>query len=262
MKSDYPDELFRRVAAAGVSVFMGGKSIDYVYKRYTAKISYASEQKRLDKEVAAWLLQSHRQFLDSLKAVTHRHEEVFGRVLFEWTLLRFPFGAKHMMACANRGSIFEVAALARMAVEQIAWARCIDDKNNAEEIKRTSATKAIGVLAREEPYLGRLYGWLSDYAHWNSEAHIQAMISDDGKLGIQFASSLFKAQGYLVIIILTVLACNTLIKRRANLIERMAEPDSLSKLRLTETQAKEWMQKIDALQPHPDLKGLVHALAT
>ena len=263
MKSDYPEELFRRVGAAGVSVFLGSKSVDYICKRYTNAAEYECGENRLDKEVSNWLVGSHKLFLDGLSAITNRDEQNFGKVLFEWTLLRFPFAAKHMVSCANRGSIFEVTALARMTVEQFAWAWCIDDATDPDAIDKTSATKAIGVLSKEEKYLGKLYGWLSEYAHWSPKAHVRAMIEHKGKLGIQFASSLYKAQGYILIAVLTVLACRVLVKKRAELLrQNSGGADTIQKLKAVDHAAQIWAEKIATLQPDPTLKNLALILAS
>jgi hypothetical protein len=261
MKSDYPEELFKRVGAAGVSVFLGSKSVDYIYKRYTKNVAYGCAEFRVDKDVSAWIADTHTTFLDALRSITHRDEESFGRILFEWTLLRFPFAAKHMLSCANRGSIFEVATLARMAVEQIAWGWCIDGAKDSNAIDKLSATKAVGILSKDLRFAGRLYGWLSDYAHWSPRAHVRSMIEHKGKLGIQFASSLYKAHAYILMLIMTVLACEVLLRKREELLWERASTDAIGKLMCVDREAQKWSEQIVALQADPTLSKLALLLS-
>jgi hypothetical protein len=49
LKSTYPAELIRRVAAAAISYQMGNRSIDYIYKRYLKEHQYGmGDESRLD----------------------------------------------------------------------------------------------------------------------------------------------------------------------------------------------------------------------
>jgi hypothetical protein len=105
LKSSFPEEVFRRVSAALISVQLGVASMDNIYKKYTKSQSYAALA-RLDISAQEFIVSSTECFQRCLIAITHRSEARMGRILFEWTLLRLPFAFRHLLTCANRGGLY------------------------------------------------------------------------------------------------------------------------------------------------------------
>ena len=220
LKSTYPEELIRRVAAAFISFQMGNAAIDYTYKRYLKDHRYeTNDGSRLDLRVTRTISRRMELLSGLISRVTQPENKRLGEVVCEWTFLRLPFAINFIVSCANRGAFFETAAIGRMALEQMAWAAKIDKFDDRDAIQNESATKAIGALAKSCPIAGRLYGWLSVHAHWAYDGHIKAWHTDEeGRLGALFATGEFKARSLALSILLTVIAEKTLISLKRPLV--------------------------------------------
>ncbi len=180
LKSTYPEEFIRRIAAARVSYHAGNRSIDYTYKQYLKDKSYpVNDGSRLDLRISRAI--EHRMALlgELIDRMSEQGPKTDGQFIAEWTFLRIPFSIKFLLTCSNRGAFFESIAIARMILEQIAWAAKIDRYTDIVTISGTSETKAIGSLDRVCPVAGRVYGWLSLHAHWAYKDHVKAMRLDD-----------------------------------------------------------------------------------
>jgi hypothetical protein len=228
LKSTYPEEFIRRIAAARISYQMGNRSIGYTYKRYLEDASYdVNDGSRLDLRISNAI--KHRMALldELIHRITEHEPKVDGQILAEWTFLRIPFSIKFLLTCANRGAFFESIAIARMMLEQIAWASKIDRFTDVDEIAKTSATKAIRSFARICPVVGRLYGWMSLHAHWAFEGHVKAMrVDEDGKTQSLFATTEFKARALALTLLMSIIAVQVFRTMRAETLEQaLSRPD-------------------------------------
>ena len=208
LKSTYPIELVRRVAAARVSYHASLRSIDYAYKQYVKDTEYddLDDGSRLDLRISAAIKYRLDCLSELILRVTMLDPKREGEIISEWTFLRVPFSVKFLLGCANRGAFFECGAIARMILEQIAWSTKIDTLNSYDAIQRTSATRAIGALKGICPPAGAFYGWLSNHAHWQYDAHVKAMSFEGGRLASLFATPLFKRRALALTIVLTSIA--------------------------------------------------------
>lgn len=133
--------------------------------------------------------------------------------------MRIPFSIEFLLSSANRGAFFESAAIARMILEQIAWANSVDPLEDFESVQKTSATKSIGPLKDKFDGAGRLYGWLSVHTHWAYEGHVKAMHLEDGVTSSLFATSKFKACSLALTALILVLAIKVFSSIRRSEIE-------------------------------------------
>jgi hypothetical protein len=221
LKSTYPEELVRRVAAAFISLQMDN-SLDYTYRRYLKDAHYKMDDgSRLDLRIARAIDQRMEMLNGLISRVAKFDGKRLGEIVCEWTFFRLPFSINFIISCANRGAFFETAAIARMVLEQVAWAAKIDQYDDENVIQKESATKAIGWLAKSSPVAGRLYGWLSVHAHWAYEGHIKAWATDDeGRLSVLFATPEFKARSLALGILLSVVAERAFIGLKSDAISK------------------------------------------
>jgi hypothetical protein len=217
LKSTYPEELVQRVSAARLSYLLRLKSVDYTLKQYLNEVKYEmGDGSRLDLRVSATL--KHRTELLSalISRLSERPNKSNGEAIGEWTLLRVPFATKILLSCANRGALFESVAIARMLIEQVAWATKVNGLDDILEIQNTSATKAVAHLKTLCPSAGRLYGWLSSHAHWTYEGHVKAMEFDEHRMIALFATSKFKRKALaLSLVMVSIVTQAFLVSKKA-----------------------------------------------
>jgi hypothetical protein len=200
--SDYSSELRIRLTAASLSFHMGNKSVDHFRKHYLADLDYpVSSRNRLDKRIASSLKDGLRK-LDSSLNDLEPSDPKLGQMVSKWTFMRIPFSFDLALTCAQRGALFECLAIARMMLEQAAWAleiRCWDDFN---AITTRQAQQSLRALKSIHPAAGGFYGWLSAHAHWTYDAHIKAFNQSPGKIGMRLANPLYKGQALGALIVL------------------------------------------------------------
>jgi len=224
LKSTYPEELFKRIAAAAISYQAGLSSIDYTYKRYIGDKSYTRTEYRTDFDVEKIITESTSWMSSTLRQISEELGKLDGSIIAEWTLLRVPMSIDFLVGCAHRGALFESVLIARAILEQISWAACIDRLHNFEEIHAVSATRSVGHFNKKLPGVGRFYGWMSSHAHWLPERHIQAMtVSQDGT-GMVFASSRFKMIAMLLTVAISSVAINAIALMRSDELQRVNSP--------------------------------------
>jgi hypothetical protein len=231
LKSTFPEELIRRIGAAVLSYQAGNSAIDYTYKRYFKDHPYVMDDgSRIDLKISREIKHKMDLLSEAVYQVSSLEPKKGGAFISEWTFLRIPFSIKFLLSCANRGAFFEGTAIARMILEQVAWANAIDHLDDFEVVKRTSATKSIGLLKAEFENVGRLYGWLSMPAHWAYEGHVSAMHFEDGNTFALFATSRFKACSLALTILMTILSIKIFLSmKKSSLDEILRQSDGLAK---------------------------------
>jgi len=148
-----------------------------------------------------------RAFSSQIQVISKEPEKELNRTMSEWALGRTAFSMDLLAYCGQRGALFEALAIARMMLEQIAWAYNVGNSKDEDAVVRSSGPASISELKRASAFAGRLYGWLSIHAHWTFEAHKKSVITSKGdKVGHLFASSYFKAVVFCVMILLVVAA--------------------------------------------------------
>lgn len=81
----------------------------------------------------------------------------------------------------REGHMIEANAMSRLMLEQMAWAFAAQAVDPVDDIKKLKPTKAVGILGKHVPGLGRLYGALSDYVHLPFEGHYQFVNVSSGE---------------------------------------------------------------------------------
>ena len=203
----YPANLRKMVSAAVLTYQMNNKSIDYVLRRYLADKDYEdlSRDARLDRSFRKACLIQISNFQSALKAYPPliKREPTIGEWIGDITALRIGYSLQRAFGEADKGALFEAVAIARMILEQFAWIVAVRAYDDASKIQNLSASKAIGFLATKFSPSGRLYGWMSEHAHWNYDAHYKVIASKDEYSGAWLFNHQFKAIAYAMLIALT-----------------------------------------------------------
>jgi hypothetical protein len=111
----------------------------------------------------------------------------------EINLARGIFTLRASLAIANKGGLFEVLALMRFLLEQLAWIWRCKDLDDETEIMALGARQSIRYLRQVYPTSGALYGWLSDFAHWLPDHHRLFVGFDGRRYNYTQASAKFRA---------------------------------------------------------------------
>lgn len=204
LQSTHPDGLKRKIAAAVVSQFLGLRSVDHVLKKYLAHVTYPEEEgSRLDLRIRSFVSCKMSDFNSLIRYLAPLPNKSWCATVSEWTLSRAPFSMELLAYCGQRGALFEALAIARMMLEQLAWAYVINTETDENAVHKLSASRAIVSLKAKFCFAGRLYGWLSGHIHWTFDGHKKSMFSHGGALGHLFASSYFKAVIFAIMILLS-----------------------------------------------------------
>jgi hypothetical protein len=211
LQSTHPDSLKRKIAAAVVSESIGLRSVDYTLKKYLHDVSYPREDgSRLDLRIRAFVSRKMFDFESTIRYLAPLPNKSWCMTVSEWTLSRAPFSMELLAYCGQRGALFEALAIARMMLEQLAWAYVINTESDENAVLKLSATRAITSFKGKFLFAGRLYGWLSAHIHWTFDGHKKSMISCEDTIGHLRASSYFKAVIFAVMILLSKLYLDVL----------------------------------------------------
>ncbi|MDF1633348.1 hypothetical protein P0086_12470 [Mycoplana sp. MJR14] len=230
--SSYPAELKERLLAALISLQFGLKSVDYTRKNYVHEFE-DEEASREDVKIASFLKESHSFLYLLVEELTHHEDGTVGRILAEFALLRQEFSFLQLLAIANRGALFEGLVVARMQIEQLAWICAVDREPDPEKARRIQAQSSLSKLKRIEPRVGKLYGYLSDHAHWSYGAHVRALLSKDERLGVLFASVYHKIELYMVMLSICEVQMKVIFNIRASEIGALAQAEQYEQRRKT-----------------------------
>jgi hypothetical protein len=198
LQSTHPDGLKRKIAAAVASQFLGLRSVDYVLKKYLAHVTYPEEDRSgLDLRIRSFVSCKMSDFDSLIRYLAPLPNKSLCATVSEWTLSRAPFSMELLAYCGQRGALFEALAIARMMLEQLAWAYVINTETDENAVHKLSASRAIDSLKTKFCFAGRLY------IHWTFDGHKKSMISHGKTLGHLFASSYFKAVVFAIMILLS-----------------------------------------------------------
>ncbi|MGH6811439.1 MAG: hypothetical protein ACREDM_03555 [Methylocella sp.] len=206
LQSTHPDSLKRKIAAAVISEGLGLRSVDYVLKNYLADVTYPEEDgTRLDLRIRSFVSRKMLDIESLIACVRELPNKPTCKFVSEWTLTRAPFSMELLAHCGQRGALFEALAIARMMLEQLAWAYAINSEIDENAVHKLSASRAIASFKLKFCFAGKLYGWLSSHVHWAFDGHKKSMISHREGIGHCLASSYFKAVIFSVMILLSKL---------------------------------------------------------
>lgn len=200
LRNTDPLGLKRKIAAILVSDFLGLKSIDYAFKRYTKDQPYpAGDPERLDLRIERFIIDATSTFEAQLFAFSCELPDAPSQTqLAAFALGRLKFSSHFMILCAHAGAMLETASIARMLLEKLAWSYCVSKQPDEFDVYEISATKCIRGLKEINPCAGRFYGWLSEHVHWSPETHLKSINFSGDKPLYVLASSFFKAKAMLI----------------------------------------------------------------
>ncbi|MER8481531.1 hypothetical protein [Mesorhizobium sp. M1322] len=208
VNKDYPARLREMVSAAALTYQLQNSSIDYVRRTYFKGISYDEDtggELRIDrncKHSCDTLYAAADVFLKTYPSFLRR-EPTVGEWIGDLTLVRVEYSFERAFAEADKGALYECVAIGRMILEQVCWVYCVRSLNDVDAIALKSATKSVGEASRVFPIVGRLYGWLSDHAHWAYSAHLKAITHKEDQSAAMLALSQFKAIAYAMLLALS-----------------------------------------------------------
>jgi hypothetical protein len=208
VNKDYPARLREMVSAAAITYQLQNSSIDRVRKTYLKDVSYEEDEGgelRLDrhcKRCCKTLFAAADEFLRTYPPLLRR-EPMVGEWIGDLTLVRAEYSLERAFAEADKGALYECVAIARMILEQLCWVYCVRSLDDVDVIAKKSSTRCVGETTRDFPIVGRLYGWMSDHAHWAYSAHLKAITSIEEQSAAMFASSQFKAIAYAMLMVLS-----------------------------------------------------------
>ncbi len=174
LSNDADPEFIRGVQAAIVSLEMG-ISLSYAEKRYVPPAGPIVLPKRYILFQGAY-----RTAVDHVSRIKKKwrqrpdEEQIcsVGGIVFSNVALRRVEGTFRAAGLLFRiGYMLEARAVARTILEQVAWSYAVRDIIDFDQASKLSPTKCISELKKLLPYVGRLYGDLSEETHLGLEEH-------------------------------------------------------------------------------------------
>jgi hypothetical protein len=189
--------LHENVHAAIVASTSGLSSIDYAKRRYCPSYPEPApnqpDKAARDLYIKAYSLA--KQYV--LRMIRSLHTDglplpdsgVFGASL---VLERLPYSFFSAHLLYQLGQRYEGHAVARLILEQIAWAYAAHPIKEIEGIDAIVTTKAISQLKKLAPEVGILYGFLSEKTHIDYRSHVEFLKIKNNKNVIIYAQPMFK----------------------------------------------------------------------
>jgi hypothetical protein len=184
-----PPSLRENVHAAIVASTLGLSSLDYTKKRYSVP-DVEPEPETPDMKAYDLYIKSYAAAKEYVYRIISKlqpegvpppRDGVFGASL---VLQRLPdsFFSAHILYLL--GYRYEGHAVARLILEQIAWAYAAVKMIHIGGISRIVTTKAVSQLRKALPAAGKLYGYLSEKAHIDYSDHHDFLFMEKGRYKI------------------------------------------------------------------------------
>jgi hypothetical protein len=179
------ENLQLNVRAAVVASTLRLSSIDYARRRYlpSHEIQEPSEEDspRAAYTTAYCSAKAYMSHLTEKLRTTGRPDPsvgVFGASLVLERLASSFFCAHFLYRMGHK---YEGHAVARLILEQIAWAYAAHQSDDLDFVEKIETTRSIGALKHFVPEAGRLYGFLSTKTHIDYSSHMEFLRVEDGK---------------------------------------------------------------------------------
>ncbi len=195
-------EFRRRILAAAISYKAQLSSMDYALKRYVKPDQYEDEEQTLGNEVSDFLRASVLSLEEELRRLHTKDNLTFGIFGAELTLFRVPYSLDTARMLANRGLLFEVIPILRLCLEMIAWATSAFCMADDSEVTALKAPNCVARLKNIYGAAGKLYGWLSNFAHWGHIVHNHFIKVVDGGTAALKASVKYRAMSLALCVII------------------------------------------------------------
>jgi hypothetical protein len=202
MQSRSPAEFKRRVLAGKLSYELQLSSIDYTLKRYVEPDVYKTDDVSLGESISHYPRDAFKTLLSELRKLHTQGELPFGVLGAELTLFRLPHALDTARMLSNRGLLLEVLPLLRMCIEMVAWAHTAFYMTDEDAVVGLKAQNCISSLKETYKSVGRLYGFLSQFAHWGHAIHGEFIDVHEGKVSILEASVRYRAMSLSLCLVL------------------------------------------------------------
>ena len=137
----------KKIAAVIISEFTGLKSLDNILRTYLKDTTYPNGDKdRLDLRVDAFITKRISNFDTQIFALSFQQFNSSNPAFSLFPFGRAKFTTELLMCCAHKGALFEFVAIARMMLEQIAWAFELSKSLDDDAVRNVSATRSISQL--------------------------------------------------------------------------------------------------------------------
>lgn len=193
LRSDYPAELKKRISAALTSYFLQLKSVDYTRRNYIDEDLYEKEDASLGDIVSVYLKASCDILTYELKKLHTVNAHSPGIIGAEITLYKISSSLNISITLSDRGYLLEVLPILRLSLEMISWAYQVFDMDDESKIKKLQAQNCIHKLKKIHREYGRIYGYLSDFAHWNHRIQEKFLFLGEENAGVILVSSKYRA---------------------------------------------------------------------
>ncbi len=189
------------VHAAVVASTLGLASVDYARRRYARhEDDDSNDESKLTAYVGAY--HAAKTYMSRLVAnlCTDGKPDptvgVFGASLVLERLAPSFFCTHFLYRMGHR---YEGHAVARLILEQIAWAYAAHDLDDLSLIEKISTTRCITALKRLTPSAGILYGFLSEKTHIDYSSHMEFLRVENGQNVVLHAQPHFKEYGEVIL---------------------------------------------------------------
>lgn len=160
------------IRAALIASTLRLRSLDYARRRYVEDLFVSPKANRHEAYVTAFKAAKLyvKRIINKVNA-SEGPEPTVGVFGASLVLERLPasFFCAHLLY--RLGHKYEGHAVARIILEQLAWAYAAHSIDNIEAIKRISTTGTISLLKGLLPEAGRIYGFLSSKTHIDYSSH-------------------------------------------------------------------------------------------
>ena len=194
--TDY-NELYENISTAIVASKLGLKGLDGAKKRYDISGATAPQRTEYYEHYILCYHQSQHLMRSTVARFTaeNRKTPSAGEIGSELALTRLKasFFSAHLLF--QLGYAYEGFAVARVVLEQIAWAYEAFQAKKLEDIKEIKAQKSISVLKKLIPTCGPFYGFLSNKTHISYENHLEILNFDDGAPAVIMSMSNYALYG-------------------------------------------------------------------
>lgn len=160
------DEFKRYVFAAGKTLRLGNRSVDYMLRAYGEHWNLRDHRGERSVVVLAATKAAKASTRAAIERIVHVPDKPGRLGLFAAVsaLLRLQTTLRALTFTVRHGFSFESAALLRMVLEQLAWSVAIHRREDSG-IFKVRPQSTLRSLTTVIPDAGKLYGLLSEHAH-------------------------------------------------------------------------------------------------
>ncbi len=192
------------VLAAVVASSRGYTSVDYARRRHAGLPPAANDSLSdcVDRYVDAYRAAKEHVFTGLSSFVSRESPEPsVGQFGASLVLERLPYSFLSAHLLYRLGHRYEGHAVARLILEQIAWAFVAYQHDEVENIASIVTTRTVSALNRLIPDAGRLYGFLSKKTHIDYDSHFDFLHIDRGRNAIYSAQPEFSEYARVVLML-------------------------------------------------------------